>query len=409
MASKIFMGTMPEIMENILNNLNNEFHSLHSCALVSRHCGATLHTLDLHFSEFLEFSPEIFYSLGENKQFFSQLQNLSLGVISHFNIESVATLLRVLAKNTTSIKSLKLDGFNSDYEPQLLHTLFYALICIIKSQEQLRKFSLVGGEEFPTEFYGIISALESQKNSLQEVIVEYCDYSTEFEILDNCKKLEILRVRYCETKLLKILNYKINTLELVDTSFDASTISAIAQIIEKSGILLQRLIFESIDEIICEKSLLLNALKSHCPNITYLNITNIRISTQLLDLIGNLQNLQFLTLVFVLDIPEEELEIRVMQFAEILPLTLQYLDVGDPWFNSYVDIFFKYCNAPLKKVLIDHLDNEKNTKALIEFCKRNKTLKYVGVNRYFELDKNIRKEVKKYVTLVTYERIIVNF
>ncbi|RIB26330.1 hypothetical protein C2G38_2065149 [Gigaspora rosea] len=370
--------------------------------------GATLYILDLHFSEFLEFSPEIFYSLGENKQFFSQLQNLSLGVISRFNIESVATLLRVLAKNTTSIRSLKLDGFNSDFEPQLLHTLFYSLICIIKSQDQLRKFSLVGGEEFPTEFYGIVSALESQKNSLQEFIVEYCDYSTEFDILENCKKLEILRVRYCETKLSKILNYKISTLELVDTRFDASTILAIAQIIKKSGILLQRLIFESIDEIICEKSLLLDALKSHCPNITYLNITNIRISTQLLELIGNLQNLQFLTLLFVLDIPEDELKIQVMQFAEILPLTLQYLDVGDPWFNSYVDIFFKHCNAPLKKVLIGHLDNEKNTKALIEFCKRNKTLKYLGINRYFDLDKNIRKEVKKYVTLVTYESIIVN-
>ncbi|RIB26333.1 hypothetical protein C2G38_277664 [Gigaspora rosea] len=209
MASKIFMGTMPEIMENILNNnLNNEFHTLHSCALVSRHwckmsipilwqdpfsfdrrkplfiskyfsslgedekfvlkkcgvntdsetlfnyakflkvldlfrlenkvkkwidlelinsklycnssmhyiinllfklfieSGATLYTLDLHFSEFLKFSPEIFYSLGENKQFFSQLQNLSLGIISRFNIESVATLLRVLAKNTTRIMNL---------------------------------------------------------------------------------------------------------------------------------------------------------------------------------------------------------------------------------------------------------------------------------------------------------------
>ncbi|KAF0518631.1 hypothetical protein F8M41_016801 [Gigaspora margarita] len=37
MASKIFMGDMPELMENILNYLNNEYHSLYSCALVSRH------------------------------------------------------------------------------------------------------------------------------------------------------------------------------------------------------------------------------------------------------------------------------------------------------------------------------------------------------------------------------------
>src|SRR5260363_224967 len=37
MASKMFMGDMPELMEIILNNLNNEFNSLYSCALVSRH------------------------------------------------------------------------------------------------------------------------------------------------------------------------------------------------------------------------------------------------------------------------------------------------------------------------------------------------------------------------------------
>ncbi|KAF0488812.1 hypothetical protein F8M41_022177 [Gigaspora margarita] len=37
MASKIFMGNMPELMEKILNNLDKEIRSLYSCALVSRH------------------------------------------------------------------------------------------------------------------------------------------------------------------------------------------------------------------------------------------------------------------------------------------------------------------------------------------------------------------------------------
>ncbi|CAG8788588.1 1362_t:CDS:1, partial [Cetraspora pellucida] len=37
MASKIFMGSMPELMENILNNLENEYNTLYSCTLVSRH------------------------------------------------------------------------------------------------------------------------------------------------------------------------------------------------------------------------------------------------------------------------------------------------------------------------------------------------------------------------------------
>ncbi|RIB25470.1 hypothetical protein C2G38_469754 [Gigaspora rosea] len=37
MASKILMGDMPELMENILNNLKNDPNSLYSCALASRH------------------------------------------------------------------------------------------------------------------------------------------------------------------------------------------------------------------------------------------------------------------------------------------------------------------------------------------------------------------------------------
>ncbi|RIB11009.1 hypothetical protein C2G38_140167 [Gigaspora rosea] len=37
MASKILMGDMPELMENILNNLKYDLNSLYSCSLVSRH------------------------------------------------------------------------------------------------------------------------------------------------------------------------------------------------------------------------------------------------------------------------------------------------------------------------------------------------------------------------------------
>ncbi|RIB29112.1 hypothetical protein C2G38_2137014 [Gigaspora rosea] len=510
MASKILMGNMPELMEDILNNLNNEFYSLYSCALVSRHwckisipilwrdpfsfekkplfisnyfsslgedekfvlrkcginadlskklfdyarflkvldlsrleskvnkwldlelvnsnyyislmyhiiniliklfieSGATLRKLDLHFSEFLEFSPEIFYSLGENKKIFSQLQDLSLGIILDSSIESVTTLLKILAKNTTKIRSLKFDGFYSDYEPQLFHALLYALICIIKSQEQLRQFSLIGGEDFPSEFYGIISALESQQNSLQEVIIENCGYSEEFEILNNCKKLEILRIRYCSDEiLLKILNHQVNTLEIVDYMFEETTISTIKQILEKCGTSLQRLMIDSIDDEIWEESLLLDSLKSFCPNITYLYISNVEFSTQLVELIGKLQKLQFLTLVCNDFISGEELKTLVIQFAEILPLTLQYLDFRDDWLNSFIDILLNHCSAPLKKLLIDHLVKKKYAKALIEFCTRNKTLNYVGVDRYLKLNKKIRKEVKKYVTLVPYEHIVVN-
>ncbi|RIB26326.1 hypothetical protein C2G38_2163616 [Gigaspora rosea] len=483
MASKIFMGDMPELMNNILNSLNNDFYSLYSCALVSRHwckmsipilwqdpfsfeqrplfiskyfsslgeeekyglkkCGinaeftktlfdyarflkvldlsrleskvkngsissfgAALHKLYLHFSEFLEFTPEIFYSLGENKQFFSRLQDiylyLHLDAKSYEDkyIENANALTRILAKNATKICTLELDGVYSKYKPRLL---FNSFMHIIKSQEQLRRFKL-NGKIFSKEFYCIISTLECQKNSLQEIIIENCAFNAEFKVLKTCKNLEILRIRNCkDSKLLKVLNHKVSTLEIINCSIDASTI---VQILEESGILLQSILlqqlkFKSEDTEIWEESLL-EAIKSFCPNITYLNISRIGFSTQLLEIIGNLQKLQFLTLQCIINIPEEEIKIRVMKFAEILPLTLQYFELRDYWLTPYVDILLNHCNAPLKKLLIYLLYNEKNAKALIEFCIRKRTLNYVGVD-YLIVDDYIRKDIESYVTLVPCE------
>ncbi|RIB25490.1 hypothetical protein C2G38_2031024 [Gigaspora rosea] len=385
---------------------SNRCNSYYYCTIkyLYKISGAVLHRLGLYSSRFLELKPEIVYSLGQNEQFFSQLQYLSLDVITDFNIENLATLLSVLAKNATKISSLELEEFYSGYAPQFFHALFHAIINIIKSQEQLRMFSIIG-EEFPKVFHGIISALESQKNSLQEIIIERCTYSAEFEVLKRCKNLGTLRIRYCDTELMKLLDYNINTLEVSDCPLDAQII---ALNLEKFGILLQRLKFESVDDEIWEESLLLEALKSFCPNITHLDITNIGFSTQFVESIGNLQKLQFLTVRCIIDIPEEELKMRVMQFAEILPLTLQYFELRDAWLDSYVDILLNHCKAPLKQLLIDRLDIEKNSKALIEFCIRNKALNYVGVDRYLNLKDNFRKEIGAYVTLVPREYIIVN-
>ncbi|KAF0505650.1 hypothetical protein F8M41_019300 [Gigaspora margarita] len=92
-----------------------------------------------------------------------------------------------LEKNATKISALKLDNFYSHRDPELFH----AIACLIKSQEQLRQFHLVGEEVeedhhvVPAEFYAIISALECHKQSLREVIIENCDYSAEFNMLMN--------------------------------------------------------------------------------------------------------------------------------------------------------------------------------------------------------------------------------
>ncbi|CAG8778619.1 10823_t:CDS:1, partial [Cetraspora pellucida] len=175
----------------------------------------------------------------------------------------------------------------------------------------------------------------------------------------------------------------------------------------KSGALLQRLKLDSEEDMVLEQSLLLETLKSFCPNITYFEISNIEFSSQLLDLIGNLQKLQFLTLwcEWCTDNIISEGG-QVLQFAKILPLTLEYLDISYSCFSIYIDILLNNCNAPLKKLLIDKLDNEKQAKALIEFCIRKRTLNYVGIDAY--LDDEFKKDLEGYVTAVPYERIVVN-
>ncbi|KAF0555461.1 hypothetical protein F8M41_017186 [Gigaspora margarita] len=314
-------------------------------------------------------------------------------MISKFNAENAIKLLKILTKNATKINTLKLDKIFSDCEQKSLN----ALRCIIKSQEQLRQFSLVGGK-FPIEFYGIISALESQKNSLQEVTIENCACSTVFKTLMNCKNLEILRLRHCDN--VEILEVSLKTFEITSCTINASNI---VQILQKSGTFLQRLKLGPVGE----ETLLLETIKSFCPNITYLGLSFFKFSSQLLELIGNLQKLQFLTLWGMSSIPEE-LNMRIIQFAKTLPLTLQYLDLEDFWlFKSNIDILLNHCNVPLKKLIINQLDKE-NVKALIEFCIRNKTLQYVNLDRFQRLDDNIRKEIEVYVTLVPYEQIVVN-
>ncbi|KAF0409380.1 hypothetical protein F8M41_008360 [Gigaspora margarita] len=307
---------MPELMENILNNINDEIYTLHSCALVSRHwCKMTIPILwqdPFGFDPRPSFISNYFSSLGEYekimlkrcgiKEEFSKtifdyarfLKVLKLWNLKYLNIESATTLLRALAKNATQIKTLKFREYSHVNHVNDMLPLINSFMYIIKSQEQLRIINLVG-VSYLTKLRGIISALESQKNSLQEVRIDNCDFNTEFEVLNNCKNLETLRIMSFYpilSKMSKILDYKISTLELNDYSIDARPI---ALMLKKSGILLQRLSLVSEHEI-NEEPLLLEAIKSFCPNITCFRITNLVFSTQLIELIGNLQKLRFLSL-----------------------------------------------------------------------------------------------------------------
>ncbi|KAF0496882.1 hypothetical protein F8M41_020889 [Gigaspora margarita] len=363
--------------------------------------GATLHKLDLYFSVNIDIKPEIFYLIERNEQFFSKLQDLFVGKIPDDNIENYITLLRLLAKHATKLNGLKFEEFESDYKPQVC----YALRSIIISQGQLRRFNILGGD-IANEFHGIISALKSQKQSLREVKIEYCEYSTEFNVLSKCENLETLRLKICDYSVLNTIDYKISTLEIIDTPIEAKPIESF---LKKSGTLLQRLKIESDYAWEESETLLLNAIKSFCPNLKYLSIIFILFSTELLELIGSLQKLQFLTLMLRNDeMSEEESEFRYKEFVEILPITLQYLDLTNTRQNSYLDVWLNNCSAPLKRLLIDGLDNEKQTQALIEFCKRKRILNCVGVSKYSELNDIIKKEVEMYVTLVLSEYIVID-
>ena len=97
-----------------------------------------------------------------------------------------------------------------------------------------------------------------------------------------------------------------------------------------------------------------------------------------------------------------------MQFAKILPITLQYLDLTNTQQNSYLDVWLNNCSAPLTRLFIDGLDNEKQTQVLIKFCKRKRTLNCIGVSKYSELNDIIKKEVEMYVTLVLSEYIVID-
>ncbi|RIB18854.1 hypothetical protein C2G38_2084602 [Gigaspora rosea] len=363
--------------------------------------GATLDKFVVYFPDSLKLRPEIFYLLEQNMQFISRLQYLFLSRVAFSNIESATTLLRTLAKYATKIKDLKLREFDTacdSYKTQLFH----AIIQIIKSQERLRLIS-INGIKNHLEFHSIISALESQKNSLQEAIIEKCGWSAEFEILKSCKNLDTFRIRFCDMKLLKILNCKISTLEILNRHWDISTTT---QILEMSGLMLNRLRLISVIKGYEETSILvLEALKSFCPNITYLDLGYMEFSTPLIEVIGNLQKLQFLSLLLFqdnIDETKEEQEVRVIHFAEILPLTLQYLRFCcNSQLNSCIDIFLNHCNSPLKTLSIYRLSDEKTVKALIEFSKRNRTLNCVGLYNY-DLNYDIRKKIEKYVRLESY-------
>ncbi|KAF0479013.1 hypothetical protein F8M41_023921 [Gigaspora margarita] len=369
MASKILKGDMTELMENILNNLNDDIYSLHSCTLVSRHwCKMSIPILwqePFLFKTRPSFISNYFSSLDEYDKFFLKRcginEEFSETLFDYARFLKVLNLWRFKCKVDDWIELFNSKSLNDD-NTSSYHIINLLFKLLIESGAILHKFSLCFSKslEFKPEIF------YTQIQHLSLVLVD-------------------LNIESTITWLRALSQEQLRKFSLFG-----------------SGILLQRLCLKS-DYEINEEPLLLEAIKSFCPNITCLRISGFVISTQFIELIGNFQKLQFLSLRCNTDgIPDEELKIRIIQLSEILPLTLQYFYLGH-WLRKYVDILLNHCNASLKKLSIYEIYNEKILKALVEFCKRIKTLNYVSVSRYLDLDDNIKKELETYVALVPYK------
>ncbi|KAF0548939.1 hypothetical protein F8M41_025561 [Gigaspora margarita] len=379
--------------------------------------GATLSILKLNFYDLhIEIRPEIFYLLGRNKYFLSQLDELSVTAIDDLHIEDAISWLKVLEKSSTKIRNLTI-SFYYGYKPRLSH----AYIRVIKSQEQLRLFHIFGDKDYSTEFFGIISALESQKKSLKEIEIDRCIYSSEFETLKNCENLEEIRIlKSKDEKVFKTFNTSCcNTLRL--SCYQPIDSNNLIQILEKSGSSLQQLEINSFGQGIYSQSLLLKTLMIFCPNIAYLSFSGIKLDFQFLEFIKRLQKLEFLILDWMIDESEKEMKAYIMDFAKILPSTLQYLGLNNHPSDLHIDILLNHCNAPLKMMffgIIYKNNNYKNKiKALIEFCIRKMTLEYVDIIDFaigeatpsFENWNDIRKDLEEYVKVVPYGSLNIDF
>ncbi|KAF0488813.1 hypothetical protein F8M41_022178 [Gigaspora margarita] len=409
--------------------------------------GATLSKLELNsLNEFIEIKPEIFYLLEQNINFFSRIRVLSISLTALDELKDdddfefiygsycqiLVKILKLLAKNVTKITNISVALYDSDYLSQLCHELAF----IIKSQEHLKYFNFACIlYTRPLELYGIVLALKSQKETLKEIRLEGCAYSKEYEALRDCENLDVIRILHCNNVIFTTFNSKISILEIYTSGLYNA--SGVVHILKKSGSSLQR--FKLIDEnsyfddedddedednysifkfnqkrcLIKSQLLLLETLMTSCPNIVCLCISGIaKYSTHILNLLSSLQKLQFLTISWNNEFDdddesepgekEKKTEACAKQFAEILPPTLQYLNINQLYLGSHINILLDHCDAPLKKLSI-HLPshNESETiNAIIRFCIRKKTLNFVSVNEGYR-GKNIEKDLEGYVKVVS--------
>ncbi|KAF0469431.1 hypothetical protein F8M41_025538 [Gigaspora margarita] len=251
--------------------------------------GATLIKLNIitSISGFPPIQSEIFHSLEQNGQFFSHLQEVFLYTDSGKFSNDLIMLLRSLVKVSTNIHTLKLRETHRygrstiNYDPQTLDVL----AVLIRSQRKLRKLDI----SYEKSFKGVISALKSQENSLQELILSG-QYIPEYMVLKDCETLEVLRIKDRDAiPILKQLADGLCKLSTLDIGDGKLTSSDIIPLIRNSGQILQRLRLVPSDENIPSQSLLWKTLIEYCPNLIYFCICCVELSNQFVEFIEGLQ------------------------------------------------------------------------------------------------------------------------
>ncbi|KAF0539677.1 hypothetical protein F8M41_006936 [Gigaspora margarita] len=278
--------------------------------------GTTLQQFSLYGS-FID--PEILHSLHQAGLYLSRLQALHLDL-------------------TTEVTTSDYHWDKHD-EPNIL--------CYLVALGEFEEKGIISNE-FLKFFINTLRQLSFRFRSEYEPQV-YDDLARIINLQKQLERFWISGYRRSNINLSEILNNNISNLDIIHSPQIAA--EDLRLVLRKYGKYIQKLKIYAGE--LLKNLVSLEEIGEFCPNITRLDIKKAEFSKQLINLISNLQKLQVLLLwCNTVNIPEEELKERVIKFAEILPLTLQCLQL-DGWLQPYLDILLDHCREPLKTLLTE--------------------------------------------------------
>ncbi|CAG8737006.1 6291_t:CDS:2, partial [Cetraspora pellucida] len=200
---------MPELMEKIIENLNNEIYSLYSCSLVSRHwCEMSIPILwqdPFSYNKNAKFISSYLSTLNKDEKLILKGRGIDINLPNP--IFYYARFLRILSLTLLDSKVMQwidnIQHINQKkngiaLKEQIINLLFEQFI---KSGATLHGLYLCGNVNLTKDAgvkltieKSIISTLESQKKALKEIlIIHYTDYYV-FTALNNFEKLDTIQV-----------------------------------------------------------------------------------------------------------------------------------------------------------------------------------------------------------------------